>query len=60
MRLHGFPGGGKKSPEGWAEDLEMKADEETGTLGALLALPFFIFVVQFPHFTPTPDHSPSP
>lgn len=38
LRLHEFPEEGKKSPEGSA-DSEMKANEETATLGSMLALP---------------------
>lgn len=48
LSLHDFPKKREKSPEGRAEDLEMKADEGTDTRGSILALPFFTFLVQLP------------
>lgn len=52
LRLQEFPEEGKRSPEGQT-GLEMKADEETGTLGSMLALPFFTFLVQLPVLHPS-------
>lgn len=48
LSLHDFPKKREKSPEGRAEDLEMKADVGTDTRGSILALPFFTFLVQLP------------
>lgn len=52
LRLQEFPEEGKRSPERQT-DLEIKANEETGTQGSMLALPFFTFLVQLSALHPS-------
>lgn len=53
LSLHDSPKERKKSSEGRAEDLEMKANEGTDTRGSILVLAFFTFLVQLPASHPS-------